>query len=369
MDLLADLHRSRNRRSGIQRSDDRGRQPGAQEAAHHPAHHGRRHDRPGPQREAPRRIHGVDLDHVREYECESDYGAQRRRRTAGPARGVSDPRIGRDPGDDHHRHVPVVELAGRHQQAVDGEHKGHRAGPEPEAAVEQQSCPGEDQRLGEDRRDPDVLAQPGQAVRRCERIARERIRIDERMHELGREREHRQQERGRDKRAESRRRLAAARGRTQRAADHHRRSRDQDQARRGEQRIEAYRLGDESGRPVRVVDDPGGSECKRSRQRPDVSVRQGVVPWLARVEADRESGEQQAGRRQPSTEHDPLTDVSGRFDDLVLLDDERVSGQVSPEQQDGRQQHHDRVEDTRVPDETADNLQVRRPANHKPEIT
>ena len=83
------------------------------------------------------------------------------------------------------------------------------------------------------------------------------------------------------------------------------------------------------------------------------------MPRLAAAEAAGEGGEQHAGRGQPCANHDPLTDVPGRLDHLVLLDDERVCSQVRAEQQGGSQQHHDRVEDAGVADEFAGGLHCR----------
>ena len=124
-------------------------------------------------------------------------------------------------------------------------------------------------------------------------------RVDQRMYELRRERQHGEEQGRGGQGYGARGRLAAPGRRTQGTADHHRRRPHLDQVRRGEQRVETDAVGDEDRRPERLVDDPGRAEDQRRGEGSGLPVGQGAIPRAALAEPGRKAGEQVQGQQGP----------------------------------------------------------------------
>ena len=186
------------------------------------------------------------------------------------------------------------------------------------------------------------------------------------MSELGREREHRQEQRRRRQRHGAGDRLPAPRRRTQGAADHDRRCGDLDQVRRCEEAVQAHTTHPERRRPEGIVDDPRRTEDERGCESTRLPIRQSAIPCPALAQPEGETREEVEREQRPRGRDRGEAGLFRPGQDRARGVHVGVGGDVSAEHEPCGQDDHDRVDGTRFFNKPTHDLHARARANHTP---
>ena len=254
-----------------------------------------------------------------------------------------------------------MQLGDANENAVHTEDERQRTRSELERAVEQQAGAGQDHRLGEQLGDPDVLADPGLQDQGAKLVGSHSPRVDQGMHELGREAQHREEQRRGQKGDGARHRLSSTGGRAKRTADDHGGGAHLDEVRRREQAVEPNAGAAERRRPEGRVDDPGGAEDQGGHEAACLALGQGPVPRASRSQAEREGRGQVERQQGPCRGQEGEPGLFGRLDDVAALVDVGVRDHVGAKHQPGAQDRDHDVDGPRLLDEASQDLHRRNP--------